>query len=275
MCRVRNMCYIGDILDRFHGIKRCTKCGHVRKHYRDKEKKDGLCSNCVTCVKKRNKEQYKEHRDARLAYKKEHYEANRDALLAYQKEYREANRDALLAYHKEYNSKSETKQRVNAWRRDRRANDPAFRVRENLRKALHEFLKGSKNGRRTFDHVGCTPQELVEYLDRTMSPETRAALDAGEKIHVDHIVPQRAPGIDIMNDAHVRAIYHYSNLLWLDESTNIHKSNNVPEGFDTDIWLVEQHARIEACRGMKPVDTITMNAKMLDDARTFANSFRR
>ena len=107
-----------------------------------------------------------------------------------------------------------------------------------------------------------------------MSPETRAALEAGEKIEIDHIVPQRAPGIDIMNDAHVRAMYHYTNFQKLDRLTNIPKRNNVPDGYDTETWVAEQHARIEACKGVTPVDTIPMNAKMLADARTFANSFR-
>jgi len=108
-----------------------------------------------------------------------------------------------------------------------------------------------------------------------MSPETRAARGAGEKIEVDHIIPQHAPGIDITNDAHVRALYHYTNLQWLDRATNGPKKNNVPDGYDTETWLTEQHARIEACQGITPVDTIPTNAKMLADARTFANSFRR
>jgi len=108
-----------------------------------------------------------------------------------------------------------------------------------------------------------------------MSPETRAARDASEKIEIDHIIPQRAPGIDIANDAHVRALYHYTNFQKLDKPTNIRKKNKVPEGFDTETWLTEQQARIEACQGMKPVDTIPVNAKMLADARTFANLFRR
>lgn len=265
------MCYIGYILDRFHGIKRCTKCGHVRKHNRDKTKNDGLRTKCVTCVKQYDKEYREANRDAILAQQKEHYKANRDAILAHY----EANRDAILAQRKEYNSKPESKQKRNARLKTRYANDPAHRTRTNLGTALHRFLKGSKNGRRTLDIVGCTPQQLVEYLDQTMSQETREAFEAGKKIEVDHIVPQRAPGIDITNDAHVRAIYHYTNFQWLDRSTNGTKSNNVPDGYDTETWLAEQQARIDACRDMKPVDTIPMNAKMLADARTFANSFRR
>ena len=132
-----------------------------------------------------------------------------------------------------------------------------------------------KNGRRTFDIVGCTSEELTEYLDQTMSPETREALEAGEKIDVDHIIPQHAPGIDFTNDAHVRAMYHYTNLQSLDKSTNIPKRNNVPDGYDTETWVAEQHARIEACKGMTPVDTIPMNLEMLANAREFANKFRR
>lgn len=253
------MCYIGDIIERditrfllTKQIKKCTKCGIIGKHNKNKTKKDGLDTRCVAC-------------------KKEYNEANRDAILAYQKEHR----DAISAYKKEYDSRPETKQRRNARERTRRATDPAFRTHVNLSNALQRFLKGTKNGRRTFDLVGCSSEELTEYLNASMSPETRAALDAGEKIDVDHIIPQHAPGIDITNDAHVRAMYHYTNLQSLDKPTNIPKRNNVPEGYDTEIWVAEQHARIEACRGMKPVDTIPMNEEMFANAREFANKFRR
>ena len=242
------MCYIGDIIERdikrfllTKQIKKCKKCGIVGKHHKHKLTKDGLQTSCVACIKKVCKEHYEENRDARLAY----------------------------------GSRPESKQKRNARRRTRYATEPVFRTRELLRKALQRFLKGTKNGRRTLDLVGCTSEELTEYLEQTMSPETREALEAGKKIEVDHIIPQRAPGIDIMNDAHVRAMYHYTNFQKLDRLTNGPKSNNVPDGYNTETWLAEQHARIEACRGMTPVDTIPMNAKMLADARTFANTFRR
>ena len=261
------MCYIGDIIERditrfllTKQIKKCKKCGIIGKHNKHKGNKDKLATQCVACNKKACKEHYEENCDARLAYQKEHYEENRDARLAQQKEYQ---------------SRPESKQRKNARRRTRYANEPAFRNREILRRALQKFLKGTKNGQRTFEKVGCTSKELTEYLDRTMSPETRAALEAGEKIEVDHIIPQHAPGIDFTNDAHVRAMYHYTNLQSLDKPTNIPKSNNVPDGYNTEIWVAEQHARIEACRGMKPVDTIPMNLEMLANAREFANKFRR
>lgn len=246
------MCYIGDIIERditrfllTKQIKKCKKCGIIGKHNKNKTKKDGLDTPCVACNKKRCKEWCEENRDARLAHQQE------------------------------YRSRPESKEKRNARDRTRYANDPAFRTRESLRSALKQFLKGTKNGQRTFDIVGCTSEELTEYLDRTMSPETREALEAGEKIEVDHIIPQHAPGIDFTNDAHVRAMYHYTNFQSLDKSTNIPKRNNVPDWFDTETWVAEQHARIEACKCMKPVDTIPMNLEMLANAREFANTFRR
>jgi len=261
------MCYIGDIIERditrfllTKQIKKCTKCGIVGKHNKNKTKKDKLDTRCVACHKKACKEDREENRDARLAYNKE---------------YHEENHDAILEHNKEYSSRPESKQKRNARARMRYATDPAFRTRVNLTNALQQFLKGTKNGQRTFEKVGCTSKELTEYLDRTMSPETRAALEAGEKIEIDHIIPQRAPGIDFTNDAHVRAMYHYTNLQSLDKPTNIPKRNNVPEGHDTETWVAEQHARIEACKGMTPVDTIPMNLEMLANAREFANKFRR
>ena len=242
------MCYIGDIIERditrfllTKQMKKCKKCGIVGKHNKRKDMKDKLQTTCVAC-------------------KKANHEENRDARRAQQKEYR---------------SRPESKEKINARRRTRYANDPAYRTREILRKALQKFLKGAKRGRRTLDLVGCTSEELTEYLEKSMSPETREALEAGEKIDVDHIIPQHAPDIDFTNNAHVRAIYHYTNFQSLDKPTNIPKSNNVPEGFDTETWVAEQHARIEACKGMKPIDTIPMNEEMLANAREFANRFRR
>ena len=246
------MCYIGDIIERdikrfllAKQIKKCTKCGIIGKHNKHKGRKDKLDTPCVACNKKRFKE------------------------------WCEENRDAISAQQKEYRSRPETKAKRNARDRTRYATEPAFRITENLRTALQRFLKGAKNGRRTLDIVGCTSKELTEYLEKTMSPETREALEAGEKIEVDHNIPQHAPGIDFTNDAHVRAIYHYTNLQSLDKPTNIPKRNNVPDWFDTEIWVAQQHARIEACRGMKPVDTIPTNSEMLANAREFANRFRR
>ena len=246
------MCYIGDIIERditrfllTKQIKKCTKCGIIGKHNKHNGRKDKLQTKCAACDNKAVKARYEEKRDA------------------------------ILAYHKEYKSRPETKQKRNARRRTRYANDPAYRTRNNLGRALNYFLKGTKNGRRTLDLVGCTSEELTEYLEKSMSPETREALEAGEKIDVDHIIPQHAPGIDFTNDAHVRAMYHYTNFQSLDKPTNGPKSNNVPDGYDTEIWVAEQHARIEACKGMSPIDTIPMNSEMLANAREFANKFRR
>ena len=276
------MCYIGDIIERditrfllTKQMKKCRKCGIIGKHNKNKTKKDKLQTECAACNKKACKEDYKENRSARLAQQSEYREENRDAILAYKKEYREENRDAIRAYKKEYHSRPESKQKINARDRTRYATDPALRTRVNLSTGLRKFMKGTKNGQRTFEKVGCTSKELTEYLEKTMSPETRAALEAGEKIEIDHIIPQRAPGIDFTNDAHVRAMYHYTNFQSLDKPTNIPKSNNVPEGYDTETWVAEQHARIVACKGMKPVDTIPMNSEMLANAREFANRFRR
>lgn len=276
------MCYIGDIIERditrfllLKQIKKCTKCGIIGKHNKHKGMKDKLQTTCVACNRKACKEHYEENGDAMRAYQNEYREENRDAIRAYDKERYEENRDAKLAYMKEYGSRPETKQKRNARDRTRYANDPVYRTRNNLGRALNKFLKGTKNGRRTFDIVGCTSEELTEYLDQTMSPETREALEAGEKIDVDHIIPQHAPGIDITNAAHVRALYHYTNFQSLDKPTNIPKRNNVPDGYDTEIWVAEQHARIEACKDVKPVDTIPMNSEMLAKAREFANKFRR
>ena len=205
------MCYIGDILGRLHGVKKCAKCGWARKHHKNKRVKDGLCARCVVCCEE------------------------------YGKPYRE---------------------------------------RKRLWQALLRFLQMGWDGysegdRRTRDIVGCSACELVDYLNDTMSRETCEAFRAGEKLEIVHNVPQSLPGIDITNDTHVRAVYHFTNLQFLDKTTNSVKRDQVPDGFDTAAWLEDQSSRIEECKGMTPSETRRWNRKMLAEAREFANTFRR
>lgn len=143
-------------------------------------------------------------------------------------------------------------------------------------KLTREIRPHVKNERSNRDLVGCTYDEFIEYLDQTMSPETRDLLEMGEEANIDHIIPVHAPGIDLTNDIHVRALCYYTNFQWLDKPTNQQKNNKVPIEFDLENWLMEQHAHMELCEwdGAKPVETIPMKAKMLADARHFAIMIR-
>jgi hypothetical protein len=82
-------------------IKICTKC-KIEKTFdefgKDKKAKDGLRSNCKSCIK----EYHQEYRQANKEILKEYRKANKEKYKEYHKEYCQANKERIKEYHKEY-----------------------------------------------------------------------------------------------------------------------------------------------------------------------------
>ena len=192
------------------GHKTCTKCGQCEKHSKDKSARDGLQGRCVQCQKAR-------------------YEERKDEILTRQKAYYEENKDEKIA-------------QVVAYKRNRRQTDDAFRLLENCRARLTRALKGNLKTAKTFELIGCTPDELLEHLERTMSPEVRALRDEGVEIVIDHIIPCAA--FDFSIAEHQRVCFNYKNLQYLDKPTNMSKSDKLPDGFDFASWFEAARARV-------------------------------
>jgi hypothetical protein len=85
--------------------KKCSKCGEVKDvnlFSKNRNRKDGLKSECKSCYKTYQKAYHEANREAIRAKSKTYYEANKENKLAYQKTYREANRDTIIAKDKKY-----------------------------------------------------------------------------------------------------------------------------------------------------------------------------
>ena len=192
------------------GHKTCSKCGQCERHNKDTTKRDGLQTQCVQC----NKAHRATKKDKIRAQKKQHYEEHKDEIQANQTVYR----------------------------RNRRQTDDAFRLLENCRRRLSYALKGKSKAAKTLELIGCTPDELLEHLERTMSPEVRALRDEGVEIVNDHIIPCAA--FDFSIAEHQRICFHYTNLQYLDKPTNMSKSDKLPPGFDFASWFEAARARV-------------------------------
>jgi hypothetical protein len=257
----------------------------MEAHGKHASKPDGLQTQCNKCRKaNRDKPENKERKNA---YNAAYHEANKEEIAArnaayrakpeikerknaYNAAYYEANKEEIVAYR----TKPETKKKVNAWTRERRKNDPVFRARRCLRNSLHGFLNGTSKCERTQELLGCSYEYFVEYQLATSSPEVLAAAARGEKIEYDHIIPLAAEGIDPRIKSHRVAMCHYTNVLKLEKPTNGLKSNHTPKGFNRDAWLEEQTARIAACEGKTPMETIEQNREYIATAHAFQDLFR-
>ena len=203
--------------------KTCKKCGQCEKH--NKCKRDGLQAKCVQC-----KKAYRvANKDKISAYLRQHYEENKDKIRAHHKKYYEAHKDEIIAQHSEYT-------------RNRRQTDDAFRVLGACRTRLHHALKGELKAAKTLELIGCTPDELLEHLERTMSPEVRALRDEGVEIVIDHIIPCAA--FDFSIPEHQCVCFYYTNLQYLDKPTNLSKRDKLPPGFDFALWFEAARVRL-------------------------------
>lgn len=221
-------------------FKKCTKCGQCEKHSKDKSRSDGLQTQCVQC----NKAHYEERKDEISAQKKQHYEENKDEISARHKAYHEAHKDEIIARKKKYyqENRDEIIAQHNEYIRNRYQTDDAFRLLTNCRNRLKKALKGESKTVKTLELIGCTPDELLEHLERTMSPEVRALRDEGVEIVIDHIIPCAA--FDFSIPEHQRICFHFTNLQYLDKPTNGSKSDKLPDGFNFASWFEAARVRL-------------------------------
>ena len=235
-------------------VKKCSKCHEMEEHGMNRSKPDKLQSQCKKCQKAhRDKPKIKEKKRASAAA---WYESNKEAVAAHQAE-------------------PKYKERRNARKRERYKNEPVFHAKECMRRAVHNFLKGISKSERTHELLGCSYEQFVEYQRAIASPEVRAALDAGVEIDHDHNIPLSVKGIDPRIESHRRAMCHYTNFFWLEHLVNDRKDNHTPEGFNFAAWLEEQTARIAACEGKTPMETIEQNREYIAAAHAFADRFRK
>lgn len=223
-------------------VKKCSKCHEMEEHGMNRSKPDKLQSQCKKCQKAhRDKPKIKEKKKASAAA---------------------------------WSAKPETKKRVNARRRERYKSEPVYRTRACLRSLLCNFLDGTSKSESTEELLGCSYEQFVEYQLAIASPEVLAAITAGVEIDHDHNVPMTVKGLDPNIESHRRAICHYTNFFWLEHLVNNRKRNHTPEGFNFAAWLEEQTARIAACEGKTPMETIEQNREYIDAAHAFADRFR-
>ena len=187
-------------------FKKCTGCGEEKPataeyFYREKGGKGGLKAACKVC-----------HRQSVSLY----YKENPEKISAHKKKYRKENREEILTQRKKYLKR-------------RRKEDPIFRLLANMRCGMSLCLSGKQKNSHTFDYIGLTTKELMDYFEGQFT-EGMTRENYGEW-HVDHIRPLASfdfTGPDKEEQLHVA--WSYTNLQPLWASDNISKGARYEEG---------------------------------------------
>ena len=216
--------------------KKCTKCNDVKlinkfyvRNTRNGHKVDSHCKECNAIQYKKyyeaNKERLnkkrKKHHELNKENDKKWREKNKEQIKKYQKEWYAKNKKLKLEYSKEYNKKN--KGRTNKRLKERRENEPLFKLTNNLRRRTWGAFKSMdiKKNSRTYEIIGLEWEELKLYIE-TMFTDGMKWENYGEW-HIDHIYPlSRAK-----SEEHLKELCHYSNLqpLWAEE--NLSKYNKI------------------------------------------------
>jgi hypothetical protein len=202
--------------------KVCTKCGDEKlvQEFR-LQKSNGyeyhksICKSCELENNKIYREKNKEKEANRL---KEYRVNNIDKRLEYESNYRENNKEIINTYQKLYytENKEIIGKRQRVYEKERRINDPLFKLSGNIRRMIRKSIKsnGYTKKSKTYDILGCSYEEFKKYIESLWQPWMNwdnhglynGELDYGWDI--DHKVPISSA----ITEEELLKLNHFSNL---------------------------------------------------------------
>jgi len=171
------------------------------------------------------KKYYQDNKETLCEKNKLRYFGNKEYRLKKSKEYREVNKEKYSFYLKEYyyNNKELLKEYRYNYQKNRRENDELFYLKDIISHRVREYLKSKKitKKNKTFEIVGCTPDELKIYLEERFTDGM--CWDNRGKWHIDHIIPLSSA----KTEDELYNLCHYTNLQPLWAVDNLKKGNRI------------------------------------------------
>jgi len=210
--------------------KLCPACKQIKPFdsFPKKHGKPGsYCKPCQAAYVKahylRNKERYKtrtkvwreDNRERYLNYNRQHYIENREQILEQCKEYATRTKDEQNARKARWRKLNPDKT-LAAEAAYRARNRDACNARIKAWKADHKYLLAFYTQTRAARLQDATPQWANEMAIKEIYKRAKEMRDAGEQIHVDHIVP--------LNGKIVCGLHWEANLQILPEKENLRKN---------------------------------------------------
>jgi len=233
-------------------MKKCTKCNIVKSYSlfsKNKNTKDGFCANCKECMADYKKSYYKknkkrlndlsknyrvENKEKLRNYFKKHSQDNKEKIKERRKQHYEKNKEVLLQKNKLYvkNNKEGTRKRKREWKRKKLANDPSYKLRENVSHTITIYLKTNKKQGSSWDYLPYTPQQLKEHLEFLWEPWMNWGnygpyYKDKRTWNLDHIIPQSLLLYNSMDHPNFQKCWSLSNLRPLDAKENSKKRNKL------------------------------------------------
>lgn len=200
-------------------MKFCIKCNLKKlltEFHKNKGMTDGRINKCKECNNEENNIRYYKNKKRYLQMQKDYVKTE---------EGYEAKKRAFQKYYEK--NKAEVKKKAKEHTKWRIKNDPAFRVRCNIRSLLRGLFaqngKGITKEATTRELVGCTWKELKIHIENQFIEEMTWKNYGLFGWHVDHIKPLSL--FDLSDKIQLYEACHYSNLQPLWAKDNLSKGN--------------------------------------------------
>ena len=177
--------------------------------------------------KARSKANYRANPEKFKARSKAWREANPDKKKAQCKAWREANPEKERAYKKAWREANpeKVKAQSKAWKRNRRKNDPEYKILENLRTRLWYAIKGNAKSASTQELIGCSIEFLKSHIESQFEDWMTWDNYAHDTWHIDHIKP--CASFDLSDPEQQKECFHWSNLQPLGAYENFSKGARI------------------------------------------------
>jgi hypothetical protein len=169
-----------------------------------------------------NKKSYQKNKEKRSAKQRAYYYKNREKRKAQKIEYLRKNKEAIAVSRKLYYDKNKSRiiKRQVERAKQRKIEDPAFRLSVNLRSRLREAMSRGvgKKVDGSLVLTGCSWEELRIHIESQFSDGMSWDNYGVHGWHVDHIKP--CASFDLTLDSEQRECFHYTNLqpLWAEDN---------------------------------------------------------
>lgn len=215
----------------YHKI--CPKCGkflHMSNFY-SKAYGDRCETYCKLCKNKKSQKWYAENTEHHKYLTQKNYQENKDVRYEKHQEWFKKNPEKQKEYLKKYRSQKIVKIKTVEYLKQRKKNDPTFKLNVNLSTQICNTLKKdnlSKNGYSWESLVNYTVHDLKKHLENLFDDKMNWN-NHGILWEIDHIVPRSF--FDFRISGAVQACWSLENLTPVLKIYNREKNDTISDDF--------------------------------------------
>lgn len=130
-------------------------------------------------------------KEEKSEYDKEYYKKNKIKIIEYKKERYKKNGENIKEYNRKHSKtyfQTHKKERYE-YRKERRLNDPKYKIDNSMSAHIRFSLKSKKGGRKWESLVGYTLEDLIKHLEKKFKKEMNWG-NYGSYWHIDHRKPK-------------------------------------------------------------------------------------